>query len=579
MDQNCDLFYPLPEQKEAKRSEVKLALDIFRARLSDLPFGNLEKAAQEIFKILYKSNKIKLNSDERLALLKDVEGPASQILSGLKEKINDVAAPIGRSEEKIAKVLVAIHYEFALAYRCLLSLKEPTKGMARGGNKESYANYVRHTIYHLGEVLRTKYSVFSNPRGTIWKYIYALFICANNDNIHNIKLPSSIWCKSETVEDVFKSILLISLSSPLNMRGKEFNALYALAPELAPYMSIGKVSCGETYSDLMTFNLSGTESPKKQFATGCDSCGNASNCFTVDTTSLLNHIAEQHGQIKSGEKLTPLQRLLTKENQYQQLTRNLSGFEKVDHEKRIKGDGVVELVAGFNDICAFLSKTTEENQIVNDQDESIESWTTLGEESITVEETVDWTTTAILRAGLRKTTCKVINRSSGGYCLYNDTGERFNLRVGELAVVKETGKSKWQLAVIIWVSGNRNRMDFGVKLLSGTISKGEVSQLKGRDVEKNLDALFLKIENGDDESSIRVITAAQDLNEGDQLLASYGEIAYQVSVIDINSKTDGYVEYICDWSDYEETEVVTQKASSEEAKITESDFESIWEII
>lgn len=109
--------------------------------------------------------------------------------------------------------------------------------------------------------------------------------------------------------------------------------------------------------------------------------------------------------------------------------------------------------------------------------------------------------------------------------------------------------------------------------------RGEVSQLKGRDVEKNLDALFLKIENGDDESSIRVITAAQDLNEGDQLLASYGEIAYQVSVIDINSKTDGYVEYICDWSDYEETEVVTQKASSEEAKITESDFESIWEII
>ncbi len=65
MDQNCDLFYPLPEQKEAKRSEVKIALDIFRARLSDLPFGNLEKAAQEIFKILYKSNKIKLDSDER----------------------------------------------------------------------------------------------------------------------------------------------------------------------------------------------------------------------------------------------------------------------------------------------------------------------------------------------------------------------------------------------------------------------------------------------------------------------------------------------------------------------------------
>jgi hypothetical protein len=584
MGQNCDLFFPLPEQKVANRSEIKLALDIFRNKLSNLPFGNQEKAAKEIFDILYKSNKIQLKGDDRLALLKEIEQPASQILSGLKNKINDVAAPIGRSEEKTAKILVAIHYELALAYRCLLMVDDPAKGLLRGGDKTTSANSVRHTIFHLGEVLRTKYSVFSNPRGTIWRYIYALFICANNDGIDSIKLPASIWCKFDTVEEVFKSILLMSLSSPLTMRGKEFNALYELAPELTPYISIGKVSCGEKYSDLMTFNLSGTESPKKQFATGCDSCGNAANCFTVDTSTLLKHFDEQQGKMKSSEQHTPLQRLLSKESQYQKLKHNLSGSVKVDHEQRVEGGGVVELIAGFGDICTFLNKGTEEKQVVSDGKTATDDWTTTGGESITVEETVDWTATGIIKAGLRKTTCNVINHSSGGYCLYKDASDRFHLRVGELALVKESGNSKWQLVVIIWVSGNRKRMDFGVKILSGTVSKGNISLLNGKDVVKTIDSLFLKIDNGDDDSSIRVITAAQDLGKDDRLQVVYEGNNYQVAVIDINSKTYGYVEYICDWTGFEEEEVVTQRAGTpaknlEQAAITETDFESIWDKI
>lgn len=584
MGHNCNLFFPLPEQKEANRSEIKLVLEIFRKKLGDLPFGNQEKAAKEIFDILYKSNKIQLKSNERLALLKDIENPASQVLMGLKSKINDVAAPIGRSEESAAKILVAIHYELALAYRCLLVVNDPAKGLLHDVDKVASANNVRHTIFHLGEVLRTKYSVFSNPRGTIWRYIYALFICANNDNIHDTKLPVSKWCKFGTVEEVFKSILLISLSSPLTMRGKEFNALYDLAPELTPYISIGKVSCGEKYSDLMTFNLSGTESPKKQFATGCDSCGNAANCFTVDTSTLLDHFEEQQGKIKPGEQLTSLQELLSKESQFQRLKHSLSGSEKVDHEKRVEGGGVVELVAGFGDICTFLSKGAEGNQNASDENTTTDSWTTLGEESITVEETVDWTATGIIRAGLRKTSCKVINHSSGGYCLYKDAADRFHIRVGELALVKASSKNKWQLVVIIWVSGNRKRMDFGVKLLSGTVSKGSLSLLNGKNVVKTLDCLCLKIENGDDKSSIKVITASPDLGKGDRLLVRYEGNKYQVAVIDIDSKTDGYVEYVCDWSGYTEEEVATQEAVTpevklEQASITETDFESIWDKI
>ena len=111
MGKNCDLFFPYPEQKEADRNQIKQVLNIFKNTLDALPFGNQEKTAKEIFDILYKSNKIKLTGDDRLSLLKDIECKAPQVVAGLKEKIKDVTVPVGRREERVAKILVALHYE------------------------------------------------------------------------------------------------------------------------------------------------------------------------------------------------------------------------------------------------------------------------------------------------------------------------------------------------------------------------------------------------------------------------------------------------------------------------------------
>ncbi len=582
MDQNCDLFFPLPKQKEASKSDIKIVFEIFRRTLKDLPFGNQEQAAKDVFDILYKSNKIQFEDGDRLTLLNEIEQPAIQILNGLQEKIKDVAAPIGRNDERVAKILVAIHYELALAYRCLL--REPqVKGLLRSGNKAENANHIRLIMYHLGEILRTKYTVFTNPGGTIWRYIYTLFICAYNHGIHAVSLPPSAWCRFSNVEDVFKSILLLSLSSPLTMRSHEFNAFYDLAPELTKYIDLGKIKCGEKYSDLMTFNLSGTEPPKKQFATGCDSCSNAANCFAISTTQLVNYIDEQLELTKNNKQLTPLQRLLNSPNKLDNLKRNIAGSERGGTSTRIKGgDLQVELVAGFCDAYTFLNKgkveAADKQDDSNDVTES-DDWETIGEESITVADTADWTTTGIIRAGLRKTNCGVTNYSHGGYCLYIDTGERFRLKVGELVLVKESGKDVWQMAVIIWVSGSKKRMNVGVKVFEGAVSVGTFRPLYNNSADIQLDCMFLAVDEGDGNNSVRVITASSDFSRGDQLLVDYQGQEHKITVSKIYSQSSGYTEYVCDWSEPKETVSVGQGLRPEEKAVTEMDFESIWDVL
>ncbi len=581
MGQDCDLFYPLPEQKEADRSETKIILDIFSNTLNDLPLGNQEQAAKEIFDILYKSNKIQLKGDDRLALLNKIEQPAIQTLHGLREKIKDVAVPLGRSEERVAKILVAIHYELALGYRCVLE-DISAKGLLRGGDKHKNADIIRHVIYHLGEILRTKFSVLSNPSGSIWKYIYSLYICAYNNGIHHIVLPISSWCRVTSVEDVFKSILLMSISSPLTMRGNEFNTLYDLAPELTEYIDLGKIQCGEIYSDFMTFNLSGTEPPKKQFASGCDSCSNSANCFAVSTTRLIGYLDEQHEQINEGAKVTPIQRLLNSQTQLERLKSNFSGSERVGNATRTKGGAFqVELVAGFSDAYTFLNKM-EDYEDGNEEvgiEEDADEWITLGEESITVEDTADWTTTGIIRAGLRKTSCKVINHSSGGYCLYIDAAEKFHLRVGELVIVKESLRDEWNMAVIIWVSGGKTRTDFGLKLLEGKIATGSCIPLFTKNPDLKIECMFLIDQGESDNSLVRIITPSPDFHINDRLLVNYRGEEHKVTITRINSQTNGYAEYICDWSEQGDTAIEEQRLRPEEKTSYENDFESIWDIL
>ncbi len=577
MDKQCGLSFPLPDQLEIERGAKSELLEQVRDAMHQLPMGDLGRSANYVFKILHKTNGVRLTGDERVGLLENVEETAAQILAGLQEKIQDISVPIGRSEDKIAKTLVGIHYELALGYRCLLA--EPQlKGLLRTVDKVAIANGIRGAIYHLGEILRTKYKVLTNPGGTIWQYIYTLFICAYNEDVHSIKLPVSTWRKFQTVEDTFKSILLMSISSPLTMRGSELNDLYDLAPDLAKYIAIGKIKCGENYSDLMTFNLSGTEPPKKQFATGCDSCGNASNCFAVSTTPLLNFLEQQQREPEVAEQAASVKKLLAAQSHLDSLKRNLAGPGRTGDTERIKGGGIrVEMVVGINDAYSYLEKNSFDNTNEDrPENGAADDWDTIGDESITVEGMDNWTTTGIIKAGLRKTSCRVINHSSSGYCLSLDASERFHLRVGELAIVKEAGKDGWHMAAIVWLSGSSERTDFGIKLLNGKVSVGSLSEVQSKAVD--LDCLFLTT-NSEEERQVNIITASPVLRAGDNVIAHYQGDKYHVNISSINSRTKGYTEYICDWSSVNDNADITKDVEPELNKSTEDDFEAIWDLI
>ncbi len=568
MGQSCDLNFPLPEQKSKNRGKRKLELERFRDILSNLPYGDQERAARELFNILHRFNRIQFSTDERLALLQQIEEPAMQILNGLQEKIKDLAAPIRRQEERISKVLVGAHFELALSYRCIL-IKPPVKGMLRHIDRDAMANCLRLSIHHLGEVLRTKYNALNNPGGTIWSYVYSLFACAYELGIHHTLLPSLPWCRSNTVEDVFKSIVLLAMSSPLTMRGSYFNDLYQLAPELAAHMELGKIRCGEGYSNLATFNLSATEPPKKQIMSGCDSCGNATNCFTLGTEPLVDYIKQQLELGKSSEQPTSLQQFLQEQYQLDGLLRNLDGSGKADHSERVAGaDFSVEVVVGFNTAYQILSQ---------DNLESIAGTA----EDIMVEDADKWTHSGIGCGEERRSDCMVLNHSNGGYCLYVDANEKFHLWVGELAIVRESNSTIWRPAVISWVSGSKGRMDFGVKLLSENATTGVLRPIYNNSVDGAVNCLLL----ADDRAigpPARVVTASCDISKGDALLVKSEGKDYNLSVSHIMTKTKGYAEFQCDCKDMQDNTLEDRNRAEVDDDVPESDleqetdFDSLW---
>lgn len=580
MGLSCDLAFPLPEQIDDIRGRTKSKLESFREALANLPYGDLERAAHELFNVLYQSNRMAISPEERVSLLQQIAEPAFHILEGLQDKIKDLAAPIRRKEERIAKVLVGTNFELALSYRCLLE-KPPVKGMLRTPCRESMANYLRFSIYHLGEVLRTKYNAMNNPGGAVWRYVYTLFICAYEQDIHTMSLPSLPWCRYSSVEDAFKSVVLLAMSSPLTMRGVYFNALYDLAPELTPYIQLGKIKCGDKYDEFSTFNLSQTEPPKKQIMSGCVSCGNASNCFALSTKPLLSLFTEQLELAKTNSNPTPIQRFLKQQYQLDVLLRNLGGIEKADRSERVSGEGLsVEIVAGFNAVCASL-KSEQVPQISSVNEglaiEGEDEWAS----DITLSGTDSWTTTGILAVENRRAKCRVINYNSGGYCLYIGAKEKFHLWVGELALVKESNKEHWRPAMISWVSSGKERMDFGVKLLAERVELGTIRPVYDKSVDGAVDCLLLA--DLDNTSQVcRVVIASSDFDIGDTFLLETEGDESKLAVSRIETKTSGYTEYRCEPLGIQQEKVVKVSASSEKKELAktgadgEIDFDSLW---
>jgi cyclic-di-GMP-binding protein len=580
MGLSCDLVFPLPPQGDDISGNKRSRLEIFRETLENLPFGDMERAAQELFNVLYKTNRMVLSQDERLSLLQLLEEPSFHVLAGLQGKIKDLAAPISRKEERIAKVLVGAHFELALSYRCLLE-KPPVKGVLRTPCRETMANYLRFSIYHLGEVLRTKYNAMNNPGGAVWKYVYTLFVCAYEQDIHTISLPSLPWCRYVSVEDVFKSVVLLAMSSPLTMRGSDFNALYELAPELTPYIELGKIKCGESYEKLSTFNLSQTEPPKQQIMSGCVSCGNASNCFALSTKPLLSLFNEQLELAKTNSKPTPIQRFLTQQYQLDNLLRNLGGLEKTERSERIDGAGLsVELVAGFGVAHASLRSDESQHSVSVDDGLALEGedeW----ESDITLSSTDSWTNTGILGPEQRRVNCKVINHSSGGYCLSIDAKKKFRLWVGELSLVRGSNSESWRPAAISWVSSGKDRIDFGIKLIAEKAEAGSLMPNNYNSVDAVTDCLILS--GSDNKSSeYRVVTASPDFDQGDTFLLKLNGDESKLTVSRRESKTSGYTEYRCESQEVSQQDTATTAAGGDQADYSktgadlEVDFDSLW---
>ncbi|MCP3672586.1 MAG: hypothetical protein GY814_19620 [Gammaproteobacteria bacterium] len=353
------------------------------------------------------------------------------------------------------------------------------------------------------------------------------------------------------------------------MRGTYFNSLYQLVPELVPYVELGKIRCGESYTGLSTFDLTGAEPPKKQIMSGCEACGNASDCFTFNVEPLLNYFQQQVGSVGPNDQSTELQKFLSEPYQLDGLTRNLGGDGRSGYSERIAGaDYSVEIVIGVNGSHEILSRDAV-------------ALTCSETEDITLTGTEKWTNARINEVDQRRSNCAVINHSSGGYCLYVDANEKFHLQVGEFAIIRESNGGWWRPVVINWVNGSRGRMDFGVKFLGDNAYPGMFRSIHNESIDGAVNCLLL-VDEYSAEIPARIITAPSNLAKGDTLRVKHEDGDCLVSVSHIHTKTSGYVEYRCGWEERQETAALKWQVDALDSKSHEAgqdlitDFDSLW---
>ncbi len=557
MNTPIELEYPLPVRHPAARDFPDVTRKALDAWLDALPMGNPEPAAARIMDLLYQANRTLLPDEHRLYLVQQVGEKAGDLLNMLHRRLRDVAAPPNRKEMELAELVMLLHGESALAYRTAMDCKFGRKLFQRKSGL-SLSTALQRATHHLCQNMKVHYLINVPPTELLWRHLYALFRFAQDKELlaeTAQPLPSG---RTDNVETLFKTTVLFHLSGPQSLRGDEMIMLSDLLPDLAPKAEL--LSAREDSDRPLTALLgmqSGTP-PQLDFTSSCASCSNGSDCMRLDLSPFVRSVRRRLAKIRKTATEGGMTHV-TEQRVLEQLKSRFGGKQK-RHANRICEQQGVEVIAGLQHAYAWLTDprifeapeaapSPADNAKAEPRSSGIEYNVVLNLEQVTIEAPAYFNSDSDSNpesrglGALRRALCRTLNFSAGGYCLSADDTDGFQLRVGELLILRENDADRWLPAAVTWVDSDGHHVQFGTKLLAPHVLPGKALCHENKETN-SAECLLLFGSNGSKPDSI--ILGPRCLPEGTNVSVDFGNHSLEIVLMGELNRTQGYVEYACD---------------------------------
>ncbi len=502
-----------PTQQQGQHLLVETRPDALKRWLESLPYGDMKRTVPQIAQAIASLNRSDIAADKRAELVELFDHTYELVSDYYRPRI--VLRPrgqqfAGRAESEELQLLTR---EMSFAHKMLVI---ETIGKRSFWSKDKpLARAINLAVHYLSLILLEHYETYSPVPVYIWRELNALYAYAASHKVHQLEaLPENYKHCLATVEDGYVRACLIALANPYQMdRGEHW--------EMNKFLS--------HWGALADISDNPDDFTKR-------------SCFVID---LASESKPRYGVNALEDTEDPNIRLLITH----ELTLRISQMlERLEQDREMPNPGfypglsAAEAIALLQRMSSHwdfrVERSTPRYPIINQLDvvwgvpaiHQVLTWQ--DPLSPNPELTSRHADRDVLSRMLGDRNAPIrwdaINASDGGICIGQHQHSVDNLRIGQLAALREyidgRPSPRWQLGIVRWLRGDKRKgTSLGLQFIKGDVQAVMIRARKGNRIETTQQpALLVSGEEMHGLSSPTVVAQKGMYQDGRPLVLSIG---------------------------------------------------------
>lgn len=225
------ISFQLPTQHSPGEDDFDTRPTAVADWVAQLPMGNIGEAARQVYMAIKQSNSLSIPPGDRLAMLEHLAEPLAIILAALRRHYADSHFPLPVRSQRTAEFSRELLRQVVMGYQAVLDGEEQRSWLFRLGHHRMWRLSVHRLLHYLGELLCSVRMVHRPYPAGVWLAVHKLYreVLQHGRSLERIALP---WKGgvSESLEDAYKSLLLLTLLEPHLFTRVQLESVTALMP-------------------------------------------------------------------------------------------------------------------------------------------------------------------------------------------------------------------------------------------------------------------------------------------------------------------------------------------------------------
>ncbi len=481
-----------------------------------LPMANIGETSRQVFKTIVEFNRIEIPSLSRIKSAELLREPIAYISNNLQKYFYDASFPLTAKNRKIAVLNRELYTELSLAYKNYISAV--LSGHAGKVDRKLLIIAMHRALRYLSMMITQSLMIYDPVPADVWREIHQLYAFAESKGMQNQPVRERDDAgQASSIAQLYKQILLFSISSPYRMRQREIREIMHALDGWCRITRLEPVT-NTTTSDCQFITRLASDSPPLHHT--LVEPEEEEHCRMLDTHDLVASLQDALANTPDGAVVHEVQHSGAQFSRQllEQLTETLSTAPKREFV-RTKLNFELKVAVGINAINSLLSRGREQkvaptelptdselawltndlNGFQNEANGAGVTQLTLEGYDVSIEETIvassieddgsvrPFTTswqTGIPDQQIDTYACKTVNESAGGYCINWQGAQAPKVKIGEvIGIQSATNRNQFSIGISRWMKNIPGQgLLLGMQIIAPGSEAIDVHHLKGEEI-------------------------------------------------------------------------------------------------